>query len=32
VQSVRVSAEQLPPTPEATRLLRFETFRDLYFA
>ena len=27
-----MSAEQLPATPEAVRLLRFETFRDLYFA
>ncbi|MBK5932301.1 hypothetical protein [Halochromatium salexigens] len=27
-----MSTEQLPPTPEAARLLRFETFRDLYFA
>ncbi len=27
-----VSAEQLPRTPETARLLRFETFRDLYFA
>jgi len=27
-----VGVEQLPPTPETTRLLRFETFRDLYFA
>ncbi len=30
--NISVSAEQLPQTPETTRLLRFETFRDLYFA